>query len=257
VATSSGNLQAGVVRTAPDVYHSVAPYCNAAPGEAVAEAQLSTEDFMTMLDRNPTRSTRAGLLGRLFAVTLLVVAVAGCGKSEAQQTTDALQAGIKAYIANNYDEALKQWKECLKHDSTNKICHYDIGLVYQNQGQRANAENEYRLSLSTDPNYGPALFNLAIARTQDGDTTEALSLYAKYVQLNPNDAGGHLNYGLLLIATGNKTEGEKEVAIAVQLDPKISLPLPSASPTPPTPTPTPTESPTESPTRTVKPSPSR
>jgi hypothetical protein len=38
------------------------------------------------------------------------------------------------------------------------------------------SENAYRLPLSDQPNYTPAIFNLAILRTPLGDSAEAIKL---------------------------------------------------------------------------------
>ena len=184
-----------------------------------------------------------------FLILALTAALllSACTKSEVQQAGDALQAGITAYNAKDYTTAVKEWQECLKHDSLedNKKCYYNIGLVYQNNNQLALAENEYRLALSLDPNYGPALFNLAIARVALGDNTEAISLYRTYVSVLPNDPNGHLNLGLLLRQTGDVSGGNAELAIALQLNPQLIIPSPAPTATPqPTPTPSNTPEPT-------------
>ena len=164
------------------------------------------------------------------AVALMLVVAACGGKSPAQLAQDALNAGIAAHSAGNLPEAQRQYQECLKHEVTNKICHYNLGLVAQTNGDLVTAENEYRLSLSTDPNYTPSLFNLAIVRTAAGDVTEAIALYTKYTQLKPDDAGGHLNLGLLLIQNGQADAGQKEIEAAVAIDPTIAVPQPSSTP---------------------------
>ena len=98
----------------------------------------------------------------------LALALAGCGgKSEAQLAVDALNAGLAAQAAGNLEEAKTHYSECLKHDATNKVCLYDLGVVAQTQNQPTAAENYYRLALASDPNYPPALFNLAILRTSE------------------------------------------------------------------------------------------
>lgn len=193
-------------------------------------------------------------VGYLVAALAVVLAVAACGgKSEAQLADEALAAGVAAHSSGNIEEAKKQYNLCLKHDATNKVCHYDLGLIAQNAGDTTTAENEYRLSLSAEPNYTPAIFNLAILRAGLGDATEAIGLYRRYIAILPNEAGPHLNLGLLLIATGDKTNGEKEIATAIQLDPKISVPQASPAASPPA---APTSTPSASPTAKAKPSPS-
>lgn len=182
------------------------------------------------LDGATGRATRSGKLGPLLMGSFLVlaVAVAACSsKTPAQLASEALNAGLKAHAAGNLDEASKQYKECLKQEPSNKYCNYNLGLIAQTQGRMVEAENYYRLSLATDPNYPPAIFNLAIVRTKAGAPQDAIALYRQYVQLKPNEAGGHLNLGLLLIATGDKVEGDKEIAKATALDPKIQVPASS------------------------------
>jgi sugar (pentulose or hexulose) kinase len=39
--------------------------------------------------------------------------------------------GIAAHTAGNIEEAKKQYNECLKHEITHKVCHYNLGLIAQ------------------------------------------------------------------------------------------------------------------------------
>jgi tetratricopeptide (TPR) repeat protein len=198
---------------------------------------------MTSFKRVGNVRFSSGIRLSFVMVAVLVAAVACGSKSEAQQATDALNAGLEAHQAGNLTDAQTDYKDCLKHDTTNKYCLYNLGLIAQTQGSMTEAENDYRLSLATDPNYTPALFNLAIVRTAAGAPAEAISLYRQYVKLLPKDAGGHLNLGLLLIQTpATSAEGQTELATAKSLDPKIVLPSPSATASP-SPSPTPSPSP--------------
>ena len=203
------------------------------------------------------RPSLSRMLARTFLVALLVVGVVACSsKSDAQQASDALQAGLQSQAAGKLDEAATSYKECLKHDQTNKYCLYDLGTIAQSKKSTFEAENYFRLALASDPNFAVAIFNLAILRTQAGAPIEAITLYQQYVGLMPNDAAGHLNLGLLLNQTGDTTAGAAQIAEAVRLDPtyssRLGSPAPSASPSPspsPTETPSPSPSPTASPTK--------
>jgi tetratricopeptide (TPR) repeat protein len=191
--------------------------------------------MISTLDRRQARPNSWASLARVLMILSLAVGVVACGgKSEAQLASEALGAGVAAYQSGNIDEATKQYKECIKHDPTNKVCLYDLGLIAHTQNRLPEAEQYYRQSLSSDPSYTPAIFNLAILRTNLGDKQEAVQLYRRYVALKPDDASGHLNLGLLLRTTGERTAGDAEIALAQQLDPKISVPLqsPSASSAP-------------------------
>ncbi len=187
------------------------------------------------------RSHATRRLGRTLLAGLLVLAVAGLAacnsKTPAEQAAAALDQGLQAHVAGKLDEAVGHYNDCIKLESTNKLCLYNLGLVAQTQGRAVEAVTFYRASLATDPNYAPALFNLAILRTADGGQDEALTLYKKFVDLQPNDANGHLNYGLLLLTAGKTAEGEAELTKAVILNPDYASRIPSPAPGSPTPKP--------------------
>ena len=198
---------------------------------------------MESTQRTPIRSRG----GRFLVGALMIAALVGCaGKTEAQLATDELNAGLAASQANQQDQAKAHFQACLKHDSQNEFCIYNLGVIAGQNGDVASAENSYRLALLIDPNFPSAIFNLALLRAAAGSTDEAIALYRHYVQLRPNEGGGHLNLGLLLRATGQIQESDKELALALKLDPSIKLPSfapPSPSFAPPSPSPTPTPSP--------------
>lgn len=169
---------------------------------------------------------------------VLVMTVAACNsKSEADQATEALNAGLQAHVAGNLEQASTQYKECLKHDAANKLCLYNLGLIAQTQGRAAEAENYYRLALATDANYAPALFNLAILRTAASPPAidEAIGMYRQVLITQPENAAAHLNLGLLLLGQGKTAEGNASIATAVRLDPTLGarVPQPSSAPSSP------------------------
>lgn len=179
---------------------------------------------------------------------MLVASAAACsGKSDAELASEALNAGLAAQNAGDLETARAQYLQCLEYEPTNRFCLYDLGLIAQTAGSLAEAENYYRLALRTDAYYTPAIFNLAIVREKLGDPTQAISLYREYIRLQPNDPGGHVNLGYLLLRTGNTDEGYAELAVAKQLNPSLMLPTAPPSSSAPTPTPTPTAKPTPSP----------
>ena len=187
-----------------------------------------------------SRLSPSGMIGRAVVALLIAVCVTACtSKSDTQLASDSLQNGLAAQASGMLDQAATDYSDCVKHDSGNKFCLYDLGTVEQAQGDTVGAEANYRLALVTDPNYAPAIFNLAILRAQAGASAEAIGLYREYVKLMPKDAAGHLNIGLLLIQTGDTTEGNAQVAQALALDPSLKsrLASPSRASTSPAPSP--------------------
>jgi tetratricopeptide (TPR) repeat protein len=201
---------------------------------------------MTDLRSRPSSFGMGSVSRRACVVALISVAVTvGCsGKTDAQLASASLADGLTAQAASNLTLAGTDYLDCLKHDAMNEYCLYDLGLIAQTQNRPAAAENDYRLAMVSDPDFGAAIFNLAIIRTQAGATQEAISLYRHYIQVAPTDAGGYLNLGLLLRATGDTVNGSADIAIALRLNPKLVVP---ASPAPPAVVPVASPAPTEPP----------
>lgn len=173
-------------------------------------------------------------LGGWLLVALVAVALAGCApaKTPADLAMDELNAGLAAHTAGNVDEAVTRYRACLKQDSQNQYCIYNLGVIAQAKGSLAEAENGYRLAILIDPAFPSALFNLATIRANAGSTAEAIDLYRRVIQLKPQDVGSHLNLGLLLRAQGDVAAGEAELATAKSLDPKVQIPPYTAPATP-------------------------
>ena len=109
-------------------------------------------------------------------------------------------------------------------------------------GQAAASEENYRAAIQIDPNFAPALYNLAILRTVPSPA-EAEELYRHVISLQPKDAAAHLNLGFLLRSEKRIAEGNAELNTAVSLDPSIASRIPPgtlATPAPATPKPSPT-----------------
>ena len=188
-------------------------------------------------------------IGAGILVVLLVAGAAACsGKSDAELASEALNAGLTAQNAGDLETARTQYLLCLEYEPTNRFCLYDLGTIAQTAGSLQEAENYYRLALTQDGNYTPAIFNLAIVRERLGVPQDAITLYRQYIQLRPNEAGGHVNLGYLLIKTGNTAEGYAELAAAKKLNPQLDVPTAPPSGSSPTPAPSATATPEPTPT---------
>jgi tetratricopeptide (TPR) repeat protein len=178
------------------------------------------------------RATGMGIAMRGLLLFIIAVALASCGsgaRSEADLSSDALNRGLKAHNAGNFDEATSAYFEALMHDGKNKFAFFNLGQIAQTQKRPQVAEGYYRSALDVDPRFGPALFNLAIIRNEAGAKTEAIDLYRRDIQADPSNAAAYFNLGLLLRDSGNAAEATQMFQKAQQLDPKL---VPPANPTP-------------------------
>jgi len=178
----------------------------------------------------------AGRVARCIAVAVVLALGAtacgargndsGSGGDRSSATTDvkkaqtAVNAGLEAHSTGDLSKATASYEQALKYDSTNKYALYNLALIDEAAVNYGLAEEKDRKARESDPKYEPALFNLAILVTSR-DPKEAVSLYQRAVAVERKDASAWLNLGLLLRAAGDKAEGDKAVAKAVSLNPKL------------------------------------
>lgn len=96
------------------------------------------------------------------------------------------------------DEALAEYRACLER----KIDHPEqvlsnISVIYSDQHRHEEARQALQAALGHNPDYLPALHNLAQIQEEEGDWAAARQLYQRILQLHPGHAGAlaHLANG--------------------------------------------------------------
>jgi tetratricopeptide (TPR) repeat protein len=178
-----------------------------------------------------TSLTRRSILAATSLVLAAGLALGACGGSSDTSTKkqgELLNAGLQAEVQGDYATAKKNFEELLKADSTNKFAHYNLGYIAQTQDKNGTeATKHYEAALKTDPEYGPALYNLAIIKTASGDDAGAIVLYQRAGTANPTDANTQLNLGFLLFKTGDKRGAEEAFRKAISLNPALRSRIPA------------------------------
>jgi tetratricopeptide (TPR) repeat protein len=181
-------------------------------------------------------------LGAL-ALWSLVIGIAACGTPAT--ATSLVAQGLRAQLSGNVSTAASAYQQAITLDRNNTIAHYDLGTVYDKQGNTTRAITEYRATLLIDPNFTDALFNLAVD-TAASDPAGAAQLYFKVLSLQPTFAAAWLNVGFILQGEGKVSEATADWAKAVALDASLAARIPSPAPSPavavttkPSPTPKP------------------
>jgi Tfp pilus assembly protein PilF len=169
---------------------------------------------------------------RLRVAALLLLApllVAGCGddKPKAKEATAAqlVQAGLAATQQGDQDAAISAFTGAAKKDPHNVFAHYNLGTIFQKQGNNVLALQEYGLALASDPKYVPALYNEA---TIYGTTDPALAIttYRRVISLQPNAPTAYLNLGLLEAKAGLFDLAKQHLQKALDQDPSLVKSIP-------------------------------
>jgi Tfp pilus assembly protein PilF len=82
------------------------------------------------MERHPSR-VGAPLRSLLALALVASLGLAGCTKSEAQLSAEALARGLEAHRAGDLYEASAHYERAIRHDPESVIAYYDLGLVEQ------------------------------------------------------------------------------------------------------------------------------
>ena len=170
----------------------------------------------------------------IAATSLLMVgglalgACGGGGGDSKQDATKLLNAGLQAEVQGDYKTAQAKFEDLLKVDSTNKFANYNLGYIAQTVDKdNSTAAKYYAAAIKADPQYGPALYNLAIIETANGDEAKAIDLYKRAITADPTDANANLNLGFLLYKTGDKAGADAAFRKAIALNPALKQRIPA------------------------------
>ena len=91
----------------------------------------------------------------------------------------------KVYAATgNYDQGIRKLEEAIKLEPGNTRLYMLSGVLYQKKGDLPKAREAYEKAVEVDPNFAPALNNLAyIYSKQPGERERALKLARRANQL--------------------------------------------------------------------------
>ena len=179
-----------------------------------------------------------------FSLALLAGAlmIAGCSGSSKQSTSVAdrlVNQGLQAQQQGNSTVAIQDYQAAIQANPLDVYAYYDLGVVYQQRNDLADAASSYQKALLINPSYKSALFNLAVLDTPSSPAT-ALALYEQLNGIDQNDPNVLLNMGLLLRQMGNSAEADKDLSQAVQLKPALASRIPPTTTAPPATTVAPT-----------------
>jgi tetratricopeptide (TPR) repeat protein len=181
-------------------------------------------------------------LGALVAGPLFVgLAACGTPQTPAQTATNLVTQGLKAQLAGDLATAAHDYQQAIQTDANNTVSHYDLGTIYDQQGNVAKAVGEYQATLVINPTFTDAVFNLAVD-TAKSDPSTAEQLYFKVIAQQPTFAAAWLNLGFILQGQGQTAQARADWAKAIALDSSLASRIPSPSPSPargapPSPTP--------------------
>lgn len=190
-----------------------------------AEAAAAFEKAAALDPKNSIPALYSGLLNHQTghddkAVPELKTALA-LGTTEKFQAYAALAEAASA--AKQNDEAIKDYTLAGQAKPTDFVTQYNLGVLEQNSGKKAEAEAAYRKALTLKTDDPKALAgvrsNLSLLLIDDGKLDEAASLLAQAAQGDPTNAEYENNLGQVYEKLNKKDLAIAAYTKAVQLDP--------------------------------------
>src|SRR5215469_7195373 len=95
--------------------------------------------------------------------------------------------GLLLHQRGRSTEALSLMQRALQFAPTNPLFHNNLAGVYEQLGQSAEAEHEYREALGLKPDYLQARVNLGLLQAARGDYLKALAEFDQALQFDPGN----------------------------------------------------------------------
>ncbi len=190
-----------------------------------AEAAAEFERAAALDPKNSVPALYSGLLNHQAghddkAVPELKTALA-LGTTEKFQAYAALAEAATA--AKQNDEAIKDYTLAAQAKPNDFVTQYNLGVLEQNAGKKAEAEAAYRQALTLKTDDAKAMAgvrsNLSLLLIDDGKLDEAATLLAQAAQGDPTNAEYENNLGQVYEKLNKKDLAIAAYTKAVQLDP--------------------------------------
>jgi tetratricopeptide (TPR) repeat protein len=146
------------------------------------------------------------------------------GKTEAEKKEDAqmrasFSAGVAALKANNYEEAITQFKAAAEKDPSQPGIYQNLGLALSNMKKYDESAAAYRKAIELKPDDAGFYAELSSALADAGKLDEAATPLQEAAKLNPSvGAQGYYNLGVVLTNRGKSKEAVDVFNKAIALD---------------------------------------
>ena len=104
-------------------------------------------------------------------------------------SADSYAMGRFYLLQKDFDRATAQLEDAERQPRASAAVHNDLGVAYMERGGETNlrkAAEEFRHALELDPDFAPAVFNLAIFHERTGTLSQAETQWRRYLQLDSN-----------------------------------------------------------------------
>jgi len=139
--------------------------------------------------------------------------------SPATRTIEYFNLGVLYQKQGQFLKAKRAYEEVINIDPSNAQAHNNLGIVYKNLGDLTNAIKEYEKAILIDPKYDKAFYNLAAAFYVKGELESAINACQTAISLNPINIESYNLLGIIYRKQSRDSEAENIFRQALELRP--------------------------------------
>ena len=138
-----------------------------------------------------------------------------CERTKHRLATALLDLGTNLRVTGRADEGVKKYQESLTYNPQYCAAYYNLGVTAAEACKPQDAFLYYEKALSINPLCVEALCNMGVIRRQLGDLAGACECYAKALKVRPNFKLISTNYSVALSDMGTKLMSEGRIMEAL------------------------------------------
>jgi tetratricopeptide (TPR) repeat protein len=104
----------------------------------------------------------------------------------------------------------------------NQLTPFDEALLFDEQGDKVKARQQYEQAIEAKDSVADAYCNLGIIESQDGNYPKAIDCFTKALKEDPRHNEAHYNLANLYAEVGNYTLARLYYEIAIELEPEFA-----------------------------------
>lgn len=121
----------------------------------------------------------------------------------------AFMEAQKAKSIEDYDEALKKFREVLNTDPKNADAHYEISSLLYNSNKLDEALLESEMAVKQNPSNKWYLEQMAAIQMKKNNVKDAIKSYEQLIRLSPNDPDNYFDLAYLYLQTNQPDQAIK------------------------------------------------
>src|SRR5262249_650926 len=118
-----------------------------------------------------------------------------------------------------YRDLMALYAATLKKNPACWMAHYNLGIVFSEQGKTDQAIDQYRQALALRAGYAEAHYNLGRLLVEQGRLDDAIAHYGKAADMNPADPEAQNNLGVTLFGIGRVDDAIVHYQKALEIQP--------------------------------------